>query len=111
MTKTDLIKNHCKELNISALPANIDLVVAAAETHKVSYLELIKTLPGKERQYRKSKEMEKRTKMTRLPLEYNLDNFDHAFSGFEKKQLNQLRKLSWLKQNFNVILMGLSGTR
>lgn len=110
MTKTDLIKNHCKELNLSALAANIDVVVAEAETHKVSYLELIKTLLGKELQYRKSKEMEKRTKMARLPLEYNLDNFDHVFSGLEKKQLNQLRELTWLEQNFNVILMGPSGT-
>lgn len=110
MTKTDLIKNHCKELNLSALAANIDVVVAEAETHKVSYLELIKTLLGKELQYRKSKEMEKRTKMARLPLEYNLDNFDHTFSGLEKKQLNQLRELTWLEQNFNVILMGPSGT-
>ena len=110
MTKTDLIKNHCKELNLTALAVNIDVIVAEAETHKLSYLELIKTLLRKELPYRKKKEMEKRTKMARLPLEYNLDNFDHAFSSLEKKQLNQLRELTWLEQNFNVILMGPSGT-
>ena len=94
MTKTELIKNHCKELNLTALAVNIDAIVAEAETHKLSYLELIKTLLGKELAYRKTKEMEKRTKMARLPLEYNLDNFDHAFSSLEKKQLNQLRELT-----------------
>lgn len=111
MTKTDLIKNQCKQLNLAALSANIEQVVAEAETNRISYLELIKTLLEKELYHRKLKDLEKRTKQARLPLCYNLDNFDYGFSnGLEKQQMNQLRELSWLEQNFNIILMGPSGT-
>ncbi len=111
MTKTDLIKKQCKQLHLSALSANLDEVVANAETGQVSYLELIKMLMDKEISHRKSKDLERRTKKARLPLAYNLDLYDFAFpNGLDKKQLNQLRELKWLEQNFNVILMGPSGT-
>lgn len=111
MTKTELIKNQCKQLHLSALSANFDEVVADAESQKVSYLELIKMLMDKEIYHRKQKDLEKRTKHARLPLAYNLDFYDYSFSnGLDKQQLNQLRELSWLEQNFNVILMGPSGT-
>lgn len=111
MTKTELIKNQCKQLHLSALSANFDEVVADAESRKVSYLELIKMLMDKEIHHRKQKDLEKRTKQARLPLAFNLDFYDYNFSnGLDKKQLNQLRELSWLEQNFNVILMGPSGT-
>lgn len=111
MTKTELIKNQCKQLHLSALCANFDEVVANAESQKVSYLELIKMLMDKEINHRKQKDLEKRTKQARLPLSYNLDFYDYSFSnGLDKQQLNQLRELSWLEQNFNIILMGPSGT-
>lgn len=111
MTKTELIKNQCKQLHLSALSANFDEIMANAESQKASYLELIKMLMDKEINHRKQKDLEKRTKHARLPLAYNLDFYDYSFSnGLDKQQLNQLRELSWLEQNFNVILMGPSGT-
>lgn len=111
MTKTDLIKSQCRQLNLTALSANLDEVIAMADSSKISYLELIKTLMQKELDHRKQKDMEKRTKQARLPLCYNLDNYDYSFSnGLEKQQMNQLRELSWLEQNFNIVLMGPSGT-
>ena len=46
-----------------------------------------------------------------MPLSYNLDLYDFtSANGLEKQQLNQLRELKWLEQNFNIILMGPSGT-
>ncbi len=111
MTKTELIKNQCKQLHLSALCANFDEIIATAESQKASYLELIKMLMDKEIYHRKQKDQEKRTKQARLPLAYNLDLYDFSFSnGLDKQQLNQLRELTWLEQNFNVILMGPSGT-
>ncbi len=111
MTKTDIIKNHCKELNLTALSAYLDNAIAEAEKKQISYLDLLKTLMEKEINHRKKKDLEKRTKQARLPLCYNLDLYDFTLSnGLEKKQLNQLRELKWLEQNFNVILMGPSGT-
>ena len=68
-------------------------------------------LVSKEINHRKEKDLEMRTKQAHLPMSYNLDLYDFAFSnGLEKKQLNQLRELKWLEQTFNVILMGPSGT-
>ena len=111
MTKTEVIKNHCKELNLTALSAYLDNAIAEAEKMQISYLDLLKTLMEKEINHRKKKDLERRTKQARLPLCYNLDLYDFTLSnGLEKKQLNQLRELKWLEQNFNVILMGPSGT-
>lgn len=110
MTKTEVLKNHCKVLNLTALSAYLDSALQEAEKKQISYLELLKTLMEKEINHRKEKDMQKRTKQARLPLSYNLDLFDFNFlNGLEKKQLNQLRELKWLEQNYNIIFMGPSG--
>jgi DNA replication protein DnaC len=111
MTKTESIKNHCKQLNLTAVYNELDHVLSDAEKNKISYLELLKTVVEIEINYRVKKDMENRTKQARLPLAYNLDLFDFsAENGLDKQQLNQLRELKWLEQNFNIILMGPSGT-
>jgi DNA replication protein DnaC len=111
MTKTENVKNHCKQLNLTAVCNELDNVLQEAEKNKVSYLELLKTVVETEINYRMKKNLENRTKQARLPLSYNLDLFDFSSeNGIEKQQLNQLRELGWLEQNFNIILMGPSGT-
>lgn len=110
-SKTELVKNHCKQLNLTAVCNELDLVLAEAEKNKVSYLELVKTVVETEINYRMKKDLENRTKQARLPLAYNLDLYDFsAENGLDKQQLNQLRELRWMEQNFNIILMGPSGT-
>lgn len=43
-------------------------------------------------------------------MSFNLDLYDFSVSnGLEKQQLNQLRELHWLEQNFNIVLLGPSG--
>jgi DNA replication protein DnaC len=111
MTKTEIIKNHCKQLKLAAIPAHLDQVIAEAEKEDMSYLELVKMLMEKEINLRQEKDRERRTKRARLPLSFNLNLYDFTFyNGLEKQQLNQLRELRWLEQNFNMILMGPSGT-
>lgn len=49
--------------------------------------------------------------MAHLPKGCKLDSFDFNHSnGISKPQLKELRELLWLDQNFNLILMGPSGT-
>lgn len=111
ITKTELIKNQCKQLNLSALSTQFDASIAEAEKQQMSYLELVKTLLETEINHRMEKDKQRRTKQARLPLSYNLDLFDYDFqNGLGKQQLTQLRELKWLEQNFNIILMGPSGT-
>lgn len=111
MTKTELIKNHLKKLKLPAIHDSFDETISYAENNKISYLELSSILLKTEIDHRMEKDKERRTKQARLPLEYNLDLYDHSFvNGLEKQQLNQLRELKWLEQNYNIILMGPSGT-
>jgi len=111
ISKTELIKNQCKQLNLSALSTQFDASIAEAEKQQMSYLELVKILLETELNHRMEKDKQRRTKQARLPLSYNLDLFDFDFqNGLGKQQLAQLRELKWLEQNFNIILMGPSGT-
>jgi DNA replication protein DnaC len=111
MTKTDIIKNHLKQLNLASLTDCLDQAIIDAQTNQVSYLEFIKSLLEMEINHRQEKDLQKRTHQARLPLSFNLDLYDFKFNnGLEKGQLNQLREMSWLEQNFNIILMGPSGT-
>lgn len=111
MTKTEQIKSYCTKLRLSALSTNFDQLVADAEQNQLSYLDFVNNLMESEVSHRKQKDLERRTKRARLPLQYNLELYDHSFeNGLGKKQLNQLRELKWLEQNFNIVLMGPSGT-
>lgn len=111
MTKTEIIKKHLKHLKLSAIHDNFDTEITNAENNKISYLELSKNLFETEINHRMQKDKERRTKQARLPLAYNLDLYDYSFeNGLEKQQLQQLRELKWLEQNFNIVMMGPSGT-
>ncbi|MCC5905137.1 MAG: IS21-like element helper ATPase IstB [Balneolaceae bacterium] len=111
MTKTQRIKDHCKQLKLSGIADYLDPVIAEAQAQSLSYLELVKRLIDKELAHREEKALHRRTKLARLPAACNLDLYDYSASGaLEKQQLGQLRELAWLEQNFNLILMGPSGT-
>ncbi len=111
MSKTEFIKMQCKQLKLSALATQLEEVIALAQQNTSSYLELVKMLLEAEINHRLIKDKERRFKQARLPLSYNLDLFDFSTSsGLEQQSLNQLRELAWLEQNFNLILMGPSGT-
>jgi DNA replication protein DnaC len=111
MTKTEIIKNHCKQLNLTALSNDCDRMIMDAEKNKITYLEFFKAILDTEIKHRMEKDLDKRVKQAHLPLCFNLDLFDFSFSsGIEKQQLNQLRELKWLEQNFNIVFMGPSGT-
>ena len=48
MTKTETIKEHCKQLKLTALSAHLENTIAEAEKNQTSYLELVKMLMEKE---------------------------------------------------------------
>jgi len=111
MTKTEIIKNHCKALKLSAISSELDTMIADARNTKISYLEFVKNLFEIEISHRVEMNRQRRTHQAHLPLSYNLNMYDFSSdNGLEKQQLNQLRELKWLEDNFNIILMGPSGT-
>jgi len=110
MTKTETIKSHCKKLRLPAIANVLDEMITSAQNNQVTYLDFMESLFKQEINHRMEKDKQRRTKQARLPLAYNLDLYDYSFpNGLGKKQLAQLRELSWLEQNFNIILMGPSG--
>lgn len=111
MTKTECIKDQCKQLHLYAWHESLDDILSDAQSRQISYLDFIKNLLEKEITLRQQRDTLKRTQAARLPLCYNLDLYDFNVSnGLQKQQFNQLRELNWLEQNFNLILMGPSGT-
>lgn len=111
MNKTQAIKAHCKQLKLPTIANNLDDMVMNAQKSQVTYLDFIELLFKQEINHRMNKDRERREKQAMLPLSYNLDLYDYSFSnGIGKQQLAQLRELNWLEQNFNIILMGPSGT-
>ncbi len=82
-----------------------------AEKEKITYLEFLNRLFTAEINGRMEKDKQRRQKHARLPLSYNLDLYDFTSeNSMSGQELKQLRELKWLGQNFNVILMGPSGT-
>ena len=111
MKKIEHIKNHCKQLNLSAISSNFDDIIMNAENNKISYFEFADKLFETEINHRMEKDKERRTRQAKLPMSCNLNLYDYASNnGIEKQQMNQLRELGWMEQNFNIILMGPSGT-
>ena len=111
MIKTETIKNQCKQLRLSAVANIINETVMKAEKEKITYLEFLGRLFNTEINQRMEKDKQRRQKHARLPLSYNLDLYDFTSeNGISPQELKQLRELKWLEQNYNVILMGPSGT-
>jgi len=111
MEKVQTIKKYCKQFNLTAIAQYFDEMLLVAETSKTSYLDYFHALLEKEAQVREQKNLERRVKAAKLPLNHNLDTFDYtAENGVTKTQLSQLRELNWIDQIYNIVLMGPSGT-
>ena len=60
---------------------------------------------------RQKTDFQRRLKMAQIPANHNLDDYDFNFSfGLSKPELKQLQELMWMEQNYNIVLMGPSGT-
>jgi DNA replication protein DnaC len=111
MNKTQTIKAYCRSLKLGNIAEKIDDIVLGAEKQCPSYIDFAANLLQTEVSYRQTRDAEKRQKAAHLPLNFNLDAYDFTFAnGIDKTQLNQLRELKGLEQNFNILLMGPSGT-
>jgi DNA replication protein DnaC len=111
MNKSTTIKEYCRTLNLGNIASNLDQVILDAEKKQYSYLDYTVSLFQAEVAHRQQRDINNRIKAARLPLCYDLSAYDSNVSnGLDKKQLNQLRELKWLEQNYNILLMGPSGT-
>jgi DNA replication protein DnaC len=110
MEKTKNIREYCRSLKLGNIGEKIDEIIAKAQELSPSYIDYTASLLYCEVDYRQQKDALRRKKAARLPLDFDLALYDFSFnSGLDKTQLNQLRELHWLEQNFNILLMGPSG--
>jgi DNA replication protein DnaC len=110
-TKTQTIKEYAIQLRLSGIQDRVEEIIQRATEDECSYLDFSLRLLETEINQRNQRDLEKRIKTAKLPMNHNLDHYDYSFiNGISKQQLNQLRECLWLEQNFNVVLMGPSGT-
>jgi len=105
------IKQYADKLRLTLLKNSLESAIQTAQIDKPTYLEFIHKLLQQEVRQRQRTDYERRLKMAQIPPNHNLDDYDFNFSaGISRQELKQLRELLWLEQNYNVILMGPSGT-
>ena len=111
MITNEQIKNLCLRLRLYALPRLLESEAHLAQEQGKNHVEFLHDLLSREVQERDSKDFQRRLKAAALPARHDLDLFDHNYSqGITAPRLRELRRLGWLEQNYNLILMGPSGT-
>jgi DNA replication protein DnaC len=110
-TRTQLLRDYAGQLRLIGIQDQVEELIRKADNEKCSYLDFLFILLETEIYQRNQRDLEKRIKAARLPMNYDLAQYDYSFlNGISKQQLNQLRECLWLEQNYNVVLMGPSGT-
>lgn len=110
-TKTENLCSLARELKLSGIATTASSLLMEAEKQQASYLDFVLKLLHTELEFRNSRNLLKRLKSAKLPHGNDLDHWQcNRQNGISKSQLSQLRECIWLDQNFNIILMGPSGT-
>ncbi len=111
MKQIEIIREYANYLRLTLLKNSPEELIHQAQIDKPSYIEFTCSMLKREVQQRQKNDLERRIKLAHLPTNYNLDDYDFNHSnGVSKPQLRELRELLWLDQNYNIILMGPSGT-
>lgn len=111
MTINNQIKELCTRLRLYALPRLAENMAHKAREQEKTHMEFLLDLLTQEVHERDSKDLQRRMRAANLPSRHDLDLFDHNYSqGMTAPHLRELRQLGWLEQNYNIILMGPSGT-
>ncbi len=109
-SKTQIIMDYATQLRLTGINEHLEALIRRATDEKSSYTDFSLDLFKTEINLRQKRDLERRIKVAKLPVNADLDQYDHAFTnGLSKEQLNQLRECTWLEQNYNIVLMGPSG--
>jgi len=109
-TKTQIIMEYAAQLKLSGIHASLEEIISDANQQKSSYADFAMNLLKLEVDNRSKRDLERRQKNAWLPLNHDLEEYDHSFTnGISCQQINQLRECMWLEQNFNLVLIGPSG--
>jgi DNA replication protein DnaC len=90
----------------NGLPA----LLRKAEQSSWTYQEFLEEILTYELKRREEKNAERRLKWAKFPYHKTLDEFRmEEQKSISSRQINQLRELNWLEQQYNLILLGPPG--
>jgi DNA replication protein DnaC len=104
------IDTYCKQLHLSSLGSQVQQLADTAAAEGISYLEFAGRLLETEIVHRNQNEMLRKIKFARLPAMHDLQAYDCSQAeGMPSAKLQQLKELTWLDQNFNLVILGPNG--
>ncbi|WP_019157277.1 IS21-like element helper ATPase IstB [Robertmurraya massiliosenegalensis] len=111
MTKTvQLLQEQFRHLRMTEASDELPVLLRNAEKMSWTYQEFLQELLTYELKRREEKSVEKRLKWARFPYYKTLSEFIiEEQVSLSTRQLNQLRELNWLEQQYNIILLGPPG--
>jgi DNA replication protein DnaC len=111
MKEIEKIRQYADSLRLTLLKNQPESLIHEAQINNPGYLGFTLNLLEREIKQRQKTDLERRLTLARLPKDNDLAQYDFNHSnGISKPQLKELRELLWLDQNYNLILMGPSGT-
>ena len=110
-TKTENLCNLARQLKLTGAGGVMNDLLISAQQQQISYLDFAFGLFNAEIDHRNQQNLAKRLRNAKLPANHDLELWqENHLGGISRKQVTQLRECIWLEQNFNIILMGPSGT-
>jgi len=104
------IASHCKYLRLNSIGEQIQSLADKASNEGISYLDFAARMLDVEIQHRQDREMLNKIRIARLPVNHDLKQYDcTAVEGMPVSRLEQLKELTWLDQNFSLVIMGPNG--
>jgi DNA replication protein DnaC len=109
-TTVQVLQEQLRHLRMTETANELPVLLRNAETMSWTYQELMQEVLMFELKRREEKNVEKRLKLARFPYHKTIDEFNiEEQESLSKRQLNQLRELNWLEQQYNIILLGPPG--
>ena len=104
------LQEQFRHLRMTETADELPTLLRNAEKKSWTYQEFLQEILKYELRRREEKSVEKRLKWAKFPYHKTLDEFnvDEQIS-LSARQLNQLRELNWLEQQYNIILLGPPG--
>ncbi|WP_289142948.1 IS21-like element helper ATPase IstB [uncultured Brevibacillus sp.] len=110
MSDLSQLQDLLRSLHLSETSHRVSELLREAEKQQHSYLAFLRNVLEYEQTRRELKLTERRLKWAAFPYQKTLDEFNLAEQqSLSRKQVNQLKDLTWLDQLFNLIILGPPG--
>lgn len=104
------LQDYFKQLRLAETASELPNLLRKAEQSSWTYRELVQEIVQFELLKREEKSREKRMKWAKFPYLKTVKEFDLSDqTSLSQRQLNQLEEMTWLEQQYNLILLGPPG--